>query len=128
MARRTFPAVYVTDVQRSAEFYARLGFREESRFPSGGEPGYVGLRLDDSRLGLVDASWPEAQIGVTVGTGARFELCVYVEDPASVDALVEQLRADGVEVLQEPADMPWNERQAYIADPDGNPIALTADL
>jgi lactoylglutathione lyase len=128
MVRRAFPAVYVTDIRRSTEFYAQLGFVAESQFPPGGEPGYVGLRLNESQLGLVDASWPEAQIGVTVGTGARFELSVELEEPAAVDALFDQLRSRGVEVLQEPADMPWSERQAYIADPDGNPIALTADL
>ena len=41
-----------------------------------------------------------------------------------VDRLVEELRADGVTVLREPADMPWGERVAYVTDPDGNPVAL----
>jgi lactoylglutathione lyase len=26
--------------------------------------------------------------------------------------------------LQEPADMPWGERIAYVSDPDDNPVAL----
>jgi hypothetical protein len=29
-------------------------------------------------------------------------------------------------VLPEPADMTWGERVAYVADPDGNPVALAA--
>jgi lactoylglutathione lyase len=41
-----------------------------------------------------------------------------------VDRLVEELRAGGVNVLREPADMPWGERVAYVTDPDGNPVAL----
>ena len=41
-----------------------------------------------------------------------------------VDRLVEELRAGGVKVLREPADMPWGERVAYVTDPDGNPVAL----
>jgi lactoylglutathione lyase len=47
---------------------------------------------------------------------------VYVED---VDRLVAQLRADGVTALRDPADMSWGERIATIADPDGNPVALS---
>jgi lactoylglutathione lyase len=46
---------------------------------------------------------------------------VYVDD---VDARVEALRRDGIQVLREPNDMFWGERVAYAADPDGNPVAL----
>lgn len=33
-------------------------------------------------------------------------------------------RQDVVTVLREPVDMPWDERVAYVADPEGNPVAL----
>jgi lactoylglutathione lyase len=46
---------------------------------------------------------------------------VYVAD---VDGLIPQLRAEGVTILRDPADMPWGERIASIIDPDGNPVAL----
>jgi lactoylglutathione lyase len=46
---------------------------------------------------------------------------VYVDD---VDELVAQLRAEAVGVLKGPADMPWGERIATTADPDGNPVTL----
>jgi lactoylglutathione lyase len=46
---------------------------------------------------------------------------VYVDE---LDRLIEHLRADGAAVLCDPADMPWGERVAYVADPDGNPVAL----
>jgi catechol 2,3-dioxygenase-like lactoylglutathione lyase family enzyme len=68
------------------------------------------------------SDWPSEQYGALVGAGVRFELFVYVD---GLDELVEELRADGVSVLREPADMPWGERVAYVADPDGNPVALT---
>jgi uncharacterized glyoxalase superfamily protein PhnB len=45
----------------------------------------------------------------------------YVDD---VDSLVQDLRAEGATVLRGPADMPWGERAAAIADPDGNPVSL----
>jgi lactoylglutathione lyase len=51
------------------------------------------------------------------------ELCVYVED---VDEMVTAARAAGVPVLLEPVDQPWGERIAYVEDPDGNLVMLTA--
>ncbi len=47
---------------------------------------------------------------------------VYVDD---VDLTIEILREAGVDVLRDPATMPWGERVAYVLDPDGNPVALT---
>lgn len=93
---RAFPIVYVPDVQRSAAFYAgRLGFHEIFRMPPGDDAGYIGLELDDSRLGIVDESWPAERIGAHRGDGPRFELWVYVDD---VDETVAQLREAGVPV------------------------------
>ena len=117
--------LYVADVRRSVEFYALLGYEPTYQFPLEGDPHYVGLERGDSSLGLSDANWPEAQLGITVGTAPRFELFVYVDD---VEAEVERFRAAGHPVLQEPATMPWGERQAYLADPEGNPVALATPV
>jgi lactoylglutathione lyase len=58
--------------------------------------------------------------------GARtFELCVYTDD---VDDAVAQLRIAGHPVLYEPANQPWGERMAYVADPDGNPVMICARI
>jgi lactoylglutathione lyase len=53
----------------------------------------------------------------------RFTLWVYAEH---CDAAVEHLRANGVRVLAEPADQPWGERMAEVADPDGNRVIVAA--
>jgi lactoylglutathione lyase len=124
-ARRAFPVLYVSNVGRSVAFYTRLGYEQRYQFPLEGDPHYVGLELGESSLGITDANWPEAQLGVTVGTAPRFELFVYVED---VEAEVAKLREAGYEVMQEPASMPWGERQAYVADPDNNPVALATPI
>jgi lactoylglutathione lyase len=50
------------------------------------------------------------------------ELCVYVDD---VDQIYEQARRNKFEIVADPADMPWGERTAWIADPDGNLVMLT---
>jgi lactoylglutathione lyase len=42
------------------------------------------------------------------------------------DATVEHLRGHGVPVLAEPADQPWGERMAEVADPDGNRVIVAS--
>ena len=125
MERKAFPVLYVTNVRRSVEFYGLLGYESTYQFPLEGNPHYVGLERGESSLGIADSSWPEAQLGITVGTAPRFELFVYVDD---VEAQVETFRAAGYTVLQQPATMPWGERQAYVSDPDDNPIALATPV
>ena len=121
MSDRAFPVVFAAHVSATAAFYERLGFERHFQLPPEGEPGYVGLRRGAYEVAVVASSWPEDQYGASFGDGVRFELFVYVKE---VDRLVEELRADGVTVLREPADMPWGERVAYVTDPAGNPVAL----
>jgi lactoylglutathione lyase len=121
MSDRAFPVVFAAHVSTTAAFYERLGFERHFQLPPEGEPGYVGLRRGAYEVAVVASDWPAEQYGASVGDGVRFELFVYVD---GVDELVEGMRADGVTVLREPADMPWGERVAYVADPDENPVAL----
>lgn len=120
MVERAFPAVFARRVSATAAFYERLGFERHFQLPED-EPAYVGLRRGGHEIAVVASDWPQQQYGAEVGSGVRFEMFVYVTD---VDALVERLRGDGTSILREPADMPWGERVAYVADPDGNPVAL----
>jgi lactoylglutathione lyase len=121
---RCFPIIYVTDVPRAVDFYTKnFGFTEQFRFPEGEEAGYVALARDGSDLGIVDQSSPQQLINRGMGSGAKFELFIYVDD---VDVQTEQLRAAGASVLRDPQDMPWGERLAYAEDPEGNPIAIAA--
>ena len=125
MERKAFPVLYVANVRRSVEFFGLLGYESRYQFPLEGDPHYVGLERGESSLGIADSSWPEAQLGITVGAAPRFELFVYVDD---VETQVETFRTAGYAVLQEPATMPWGERQAYVSDPDNNPIALATPI
>lgn len=122
---RAFPVVYTRDVQASAAFYEQLlGFARQYQFPpDSDEPGYVGMRPNESGLGIVHESSPRDLIGQSMGDGPRFELFVYVDD---VDDTVALMRDASVTILKEPEDMPWGERVAYVTDPDGNPVTLAA--
>jgi lactoylglutathione lyase len=126
MPGQVFPVIYAADVERSAAFYTELlDFQELFRYPPEGEAGYVGLRRGDDRLGVVAAGWSEERLGMAVGSGLRFELYTYVD---VVDDALAAARAAGAPVLREPEDMPWGERIAVIADPDGNPVTLAAPV
>jgi lactoylglutathione lyase len=117
---RFFPIITVADFGRSLEFYAGvLGLTPGYRWPpeGEGEPQFVVVSLGESSLGLAQA---ETELGEDRD---RFELCFYTDD---VDVVVRQLRVKRVPVLREPEDMPWGERMAFVADPDGNRIHLTA--
>jgi lactoylglutathione lyase len=123
-----FPILYSEDLAASLRFYRDLlGFAVTYRFPEDAEPVFVGLELSGSEIAIGDVSDPEAAAihgrPPRPVSGHRFELCVYASD---VDAAVEELRAAGVTVLAEPADRPWGERLAYVEDPDGNPVMITA--
>ena len=95
--------VYVRDVGQAARFWERLGFARFFQLPAEGEPGYVGLRRGGSELAVVAGDWPRQQYGLDLGNGPRFEMYVYVDD---VDQMVDELRAEAVRVLKDPADMP----------------------
>jgi lactoylglutathione lyase len=122
-ASRAFPVVYASDVERTARFWERLGFQRHVQLPGDGELGYVGLRRDGSaaELAVTHARWAADRYGLEPSDGPRFEMYVYVDD---LGTAVVQLAAAGVRVLREPELMPWGERIATVADPDGNPVAL----
>jgi lactoylglutathione lyase len=125
----TFPILYARDLPRLIRFYRDLlGMIESFRFPKEGDPAYVTLTWGAASLGM-------GTYDVTPGLEARdlrlpkegrgFELCIYVPD---VDAVVARLQADGVSMLVAPVDQPWGERLAYVQDPEGNTVMLTAEI
>jgi lactoylglutathione lyase len=113
-----FPILSTADVPRALSFYRDLlGGSVAYQFPPEGEPGYVGLRLGGSHLGIGQQEGPQET------RNDRVTLWVYAAD---CDAAVDRLRAAGVPVLEEPADQPWGERMATVADPDGNRVIVAS--
>jgi lactoylglutathione lyase len=110
-------------VDRAAQFWELLGFHRHVQLPPDGETGYVGLRRDDpaAELAISNGQWATQRYGLSMGDGPRFEMYIYVAD---LDGMLSELADAAVPVLREPEDMPWGERIATVADPDGNPIAL----
>jgi lactoylglutathione lyase len=56
MISRAFPVVYASNVERTAQFWERLGFQRHFQLPAEGAPGYIGLRSDTSAAELAVTS------------------------------------------------------------------------
>ncbi|MEQ4299998.1 VOC family protein [Plantactinospora sp. B6F1] len=114
------PIIITPDLPRLLAFYQRLlGGVEVHRFPEDGPAFFVGLRLGDSELGLVNEA--EADLSAP----PRIVLSVAVPN---VDALLDQVATLGGQVLGPPNDMPWGQRVVHLRDPDGNLVNLTHQL
>lgn len=113
----------VQDLPRMVRFY-RDGFGWPTRAEV---PVYVELALPDGRgVGLYLASAFSANTGAPPapppahGTTAA-ELYFYVDDP---DAWARRVESAGGRLLSAAAPRPWGDRVAYLADPEGNVLAL----
>ena len=107
------------DQTRSLDFYGRvLGLVEERRLEA---IGLIQLRAGRSMVDLVPADPPPSDAGRNVD-----HFCLGI-DAADMEALGRYLRAQGVEVLGEPA-MRYGARgmgpSVYVLDPDGNILEL----
>jgi lactoylglutathione lyase len=122
MFQELFPILVTGDLPRALGFSRDLlGFEVSYRFPPDGEPAYVALDLGRSHLGI--GADPAAAGNGPAPDARRFSLWVYADD---CDAALEHLRGHGVRVLAEPADQPWGERMAEVADPDGNRVIVAS--
>ena len=119
MIQSAFPIISTPDLTRALTFYRDLlGGIVTYQFPAEGPPGYVGMDLGSSHIGIGE----EPEIGEASGR-QRLSLWIYVDD---CDVVVDELKASEVPVLEEPADQPWGERLARISDPDGNTVLIAS--
>ncbi|MBI2940293.1 MAG: VOC family protein [Chloroflexi bacterium] len=118
----------VDDVPTCAAFYRDvLGFRV-----AGDASGdYVEFANDGVRFAL----YPRRLLAQFTGNpsdaasrvGQVVELAIRLAHPTAVDQAYEEVTANGAKPVAGPSDMPWGQRTAFIADPDGNVIELFAD-
>jgi catechol 2,3-dioxygenase-like lactoylglutathione lyase family enzyme len=117
--------MFVDDPKRSKEFYERVFdasaiYEDENSVAFEFEKLIVNLLAERAAPELID---PTPVAGRE--TGERFQLTIWVED---ADAVVEQLRSAGVELLNGPIDRPWGLRTAAFADPDGHVWEVAAKI
>lgn len=118
MIEELFPILSTPDLPRALRFYRDLlGGVVSYQFPADGDPDYVSLTLGGSTVGIATQDRPGHL------ANDRITLWAYVAD---CEAALTRLRAEGVEVVQEPADQPWGERMATVRDPDGNAVIIAS--
>jgi uncharacterized protein len=108
----------VRDLGRSRAFYEALGWT------TGADP-------DDDVVffrsgGMVLALWDRVKLaedsGVEdSGSWGGMTLAHNVRSPEEVDAVVEEARAAGANIVREPAETFWGGYSAAFTDPDGHP-------
>jgi catechol 2,3-dioxygenase-like lactoylglutathione lyase family enzyme len=115
----------VTDVERSVRFWRDV-VGAEHQHTSG---DYAQFRVGEVRLGLFGATAMAETLGRPVAVpapgAAGFEVGFLVDD---VDEAYRELVEAGAQPVTEPADRPWGQRTAYVADPDGYLIELVRPL
>ena len=109
--------LFVEDLAEAKRFYSET-FRLPVFFED--ESSAV-FKFGETLVNLLQSDEAHALVApATVGTpdaGARFQFTLGVED---VDAMCEELKSRGVELLNGPMDRPWGIRTASFRDPGGH--------
>jgi lactoylglutathione lyase len=111
----------ITDIDRSVEFYEKLGFQDLMRMPIRDEAinVFMGLPNDGARLEL---TWNKDQDGAyDVGTGYG-HIAITVDD---LDGTLEKLKEVGIEPERPPYTVrDGGNRICFVRDPDEYRIEL----
>ncbi len=120
--------VLADDVPAMVQFYRdALGFALK-----GQDDGYVELESEGVRFAVCSRAIMADATGHSSykepRRGQAFELAFPVEAPEEVDRAYAELLARGAAPVMPPTNMPWGQRTACFADPEGNIHELFADL
>jgi lactoylglutathione lyase len=118
--------MFVENPKRSKAFYESV-FEVSAIYE---DDHAVAFQFENTVVNLLQASRPAEELiapAKVAGaeSGSRFQLTIWVED---VDAVCEELRKRGVELLNGPMDREWGMRTASFTDPDGHIWEVAANL
>ncbi|KEI04420.1 VOC family protein [Clostridium botulinum] len=118
--------IWTNDIDKMKEFYNQvLGFRIENDLGN-----YVEFENDGVRFAICMREVMYGYISEyrKESFGQGFELAFPCESPNDVDESFNMLIYKGATSVHEPQDMPWNQRTALFADPDGNIHEIFAEI
>lgn len=109
--------LYVSDIEASCDYYAKLGFAVAFTY---GEPAfYCQIKRDDARINLRLVCEP-----VFAGDVREREILlsasITVESAEEIHQLFDQYKSAGVDFRQTLKKEPWGARTFIVRDPDGN--------
>jgi len=111
----------ITDIDRSVDFYEKLGFEELRRMPIGDDATnvFMGLPGDGARLELTYNHDQEGSYEIGTGYG---HIAVTAED---LDDTLERLAGIGIEPEKPPYTVrEGGSRLCFVRDPDGYRIEI----
>lgn len=112
-------AIAAYDLERSLAFYTGLGLHESFRLQNeDGSLMLVYLHITGDRFLEI---FPNGPVPDPERQGSFMHLCLRVDD---LQATVEYFQKEGVKIEQAPKIGLDHNLQAWIRDPDGNPIEL----
>jgi catechol 2,3-dioxygenase-like lactoylglutathione lyase family enzyme len=118
--------IWTNDIGKMKSFYNQvLGFRIENDLGNYVEFKNNGARFAICMRNVMDGYSEEYG---KKAAGQAFELAFPCENPDEVDASFTQIVAMGATPIHEPQNMPWNQRTALFADPDGNIHEIFVDI
>ena len=120
--------ILTDNMSRMLKFYQNtLGFKVQSKLEE-----YVEFESDEVRFALCSRKIMEKATGnreyKEKPAGHSFELAFPLETPQDVDDKYKELVDGGAKPIKPPADMPWGQRTAFFADPDGNIHELFSNM
>lgn len=120
----------VADLERSREFFERVGiaFRPRNRAGEGPAEAWVstnaGITVVLHSTGFA-SWWDETAPQPSAGEP---QVDLELESVEILDATVAALHTAGATIIKQPTDMPWGQRFAIVLDPDGHRVGLKAPL
>jgi lactoylglutathione lyase len=118
--------IWTDDINKMSNFYNQvLGFNIENDLGN-----YVEFENDGVRFAICmrEVMYAYSNQYEKKASGQAFELAFPCENPSNVDESFSQLVTRGATPIQKPQNMPWNQRTALFADPDGNIHEIFAEL
>ena len=117
--QRIVPQLTYSDAAAAIEWLCRVfGFSEVRRMAVGdGRIGNAALSLLGEQIMLASAFEEAHTVSPRGLPGVHQQITVHVDD---VDAHFERARAEGAEILSEPADQFWGARMYWVRDLEGH--------
>ncbi|WP_315119878.1 VOC family protein [uncultured Clostridium sp.] len=118
--------IWTNDIDKMKNFYNQvLEFKIENDLGT-----YVEFKSSGVRFAICmrDVMYGYSNEYKKKSTGQAFELAFPCKDLNDVDESFTRLVANGAVPISEPQNMPWNQRTALFADPDGNIHEIFADI
>ncbi len=108
----------VSDIKASRDFYTKLGFEE-----IGGdiEQNWLILRNREHVIGLFQGMFEKNTLTFNPGWNQQ---CGEIEPYDDVRDIQRQLKAAGVELVQEADESGSGPASCVVVDPDGNPVLI----